>query len=66
MNVKDAIRLIDQRTGNINIYVQSELSSSSLTRISVPANAKRIVSIGFEPLKRIENFIAKGDFVPIT
>jgi hypothetical protein len=65
MNSKDAIRVIDNRTGNINVYVKSELSSSSMIRITVPVDGKRVVSIGFEPLKRVENFISKGDFTPL-
>jgi hypothetical protein len=66
MHSKDAIRVIDTRTGNINVYVESELSSRSLTRVTVPLDGKRIISIGFEPLKRVDKFINKGDFIPLT
>ncbi|MFC1894889.1 hypothetical protein ACFLYH_02975, partial [Candidatus Dependentiae bacterium] len=66
MNNKDGIRVIDIRTGNINVYIQSELSSTSLTRITVPMNGNRIVSIGFEPKKRIEKFIKIGSFIPLN
>ena len=65
INSKDAIRVIDSRSGNINVYVNSEFSKSSLLRITVPTDGKRIVSLGFEPLKRIENFINNNTFVPI-
>jgi len=58
-----AYKIIDTRSGNTNIYVNSEYSSSSLLRITIPSDGgKRIISIGFEPMKRIDQFIEKGTF----
>ena len=65
MHSKDAIRVMDNRTGNINVYVKSEFSKSSLLRTTVAPDGKRIVSVGFEPLKRINKFIDSGGFTKI-
>ena len=65
MHSKDAIRVMDNRTGNINIYAKSEFSKNSLLRTTVAPDGKRIVSVGFEPLKRINKFIDSGGFTRI-
>ncbi len=61
----DAIRVMDTRTNNINVYVNSEFSKSSMLRVTVPMDGQRIISIGFEPLKRINKFIDTEIFIPI-
>lgn len=48
--------------GNINAYVESPYSDSSLLRITVSPRGKRLVSIGFQARKDIYNFIDWGDF----
>lgn len=65
INSSDATRVIDGRSGNINIYVNSEFSSKNLMRITVPMDGQRIVSVGFERLNRITKFIDTGKFIPI-
>ncbi len=66
MNSHNAIKVIDNRSGNMNMYVESEFSSSSLMRITTPSDGgQRVISIGFEPLKRINKFIDSGDFTVI-
>ena len=65
INSKDAIRVIDRRTNNINIYVESEFSNKNLFRVTVPMDGKRIVSTGFERLNRINKFIDNNNFIPI-
>ncbi len=61
----DAMRVIDSRSGNINIYVNSEFSSKNLMRITVPTDGQRIVSVGFERLNRINKFIDAYTFIPL-
>lgn len=61
----DAMRVIDTRTNNINVYVNSEFSKSSMLRVTVPTEGQRIISVGFEPLKRINKFIEAEKFIPM-
>ena len=64
MNSNKALRFVDTRSGNINLYVESEFSKKSLLRITIPTKGKTIISIGFNPLKDIEKFTRNGTFIP--
>ena len=63
MNSANTLRYYDNRSGNINIYLSSEYSRSSLMRITISSSGKRIVSLGFEGTKNIAKYVKNGKMV---
>lgn len=65
MNASNTLRYYDTKSGNINIYLTSEYSESSLMRITISSTGKRIVSLGFEGAKNIAKYFTKGRLIKL-
>jgi len=55
-----ALRVLDARTGNINVIQDV---GGQLVRITVPSDAMKIISVGPIQTRNITNSLERGDFV---
>ena len=66
INSPNAINVYDTLTTNLNRFVNSNLSSRSLVRITMPSDgAQRLISIGYQSLKDINKYIEKGRYISL-
>ncbi|WP_439863550.1 hemagglutinin repeat-containing protein [Pseudomonas antarctica] len=61
-NNPSATRVMDARTGNINVIQEVE---GKLIRITVPRDEMKIISVGPIRPNQVKNLLDKGDFVPL-
>jgi filamentous hemagglutinin len=63
VNNKDALKVLDKRSGHINVIQQVE---GNLIRITTTADDMKIISVGPIRQNQIDNLISKGEFVPLS
>lgn len=60
------LKVLDTKTGNINVFKMTEYSESSYTRITIPSDGgQRIISTGFDGLNSVTNKINSGRYIVI-
>jgi len=62
-NTPNATRVLDNRTGNINVIQEIE---GKTIRITVPRDDMKIISVGPIRTNQVKNLINKGDFTPLN
>ena len=61
-NNPNATRVIDNRSGNINVIQEVE---GKTLRITVPRDDMKIISVGPIRPNQVQNLLEKGDFTPL-
>ncbi len=61
-NNPNATRVLDNRSGNINVIQEVE---GKTLRITVPRDDMKIISVGPIRPNQVQNLLEKGDFTPL-
>lgn len=61
-NNPNAMRVLDNRSGNINVIQEVE---GKTLRITVPRDDMKIMSVGPIRPNQVNNLLEKGDFTPL-
>lgn len=61
-NNPNALRVLDNRSGNINIIQEVE---GKTVRITIPTDEDKIISVGPIRPNQVKNLLEKGDFTPL-
>lgn len=61
-NKPNAMRVLDNRSGNINVIQEVE---GKTLRITVPRDDMKIISVGPIRPNQVQNLLEKGDFTPL-